>query len=293
MRKIIFLFAIGLLLLLGCVQQKPLPSNQSNQSNFTALPTFNGTGTINITIPPGFDVKDFCKKDADCVRQAKCCDCGLGEYVNRFHLENMNCTGPQCLCPIALSRGECRENKCVAVALNATTPFDPTRDFYFRAEEPGKCGTEIKPARELVKFGTRLNGSIKTANPCYTVKAELIKGEEDFVILNLTTIPLQTFAACATCSATIPWLADIYNYQGDLEVYYDGRKVLSDLDVFCGWNIGECSADGDCKAGGCYKEVCQSRENIQIFTNCDPRDCYDSSKYNTQCGCVNGRCSWR
>jgi len=69
----------------------------------------------NTTVPPGYEVKDFCKKDADCVRLNKCCDCGLGEYVNIYHQENPACTGPRCLCPIALSKGECQNNSCIAV----------------------------------------------------------------------------------------------------------------------------------------------------------------------------------
>jgi len=65
--------------------------------------------------PPGYEAKDYCRKDSDCVRQNKCCDCGLGEYVNTYHLNASECNGPRCLCPIALSKGVCRENACTAV----------------------------------------------------------------------------------------------------------------------------------------------------------------------------------
>jgi len=65
--------------------------------------------------PPGYGVKDYCQKDSDCVRLNKCCDCGLGEYVNIYN-QGPECTGPRCLCPIAISHGGCQENKCVAVS---------------------------------------------------------------------------------------------------------------------------------------------------------------------------------
>jgi len=85
------------LLMLGCIQV-------STVNNITI-------------IPPGYEVKDYCVKDSDCVRQNKCCDCGLGDYVNRYNLDNPNCTGPRCMCPIALSEGVCNSSRCAAVAV--------------------------------------------------------------------------------------------------------------------------------------------------------------------------------
>ncbi len=81
------------LLAIGCIQAPPVPP----------------------IIPPGYEVKDYCEKDADCVRQNKCCDCGLGEYVNTYHLNASECNGPRCLCAMALSKGVCQEHRCVGV----------------------------------------------------------------------------------------------------------------------------------------------------------------------------------
>jgi len=296
MRMKILLVAVVSLFLLGCIEtQQPAGNvtnitNQSNITNITIPPGGNVTNITNATVPPGYEVKDFCEKDSDCVRQKKCCDCGLGEYVNIYNVDDPECKGPQCLCPIMLSRGECDENKCVAVQLNSTQEFNESRDFYFRSENAA-CGSEKKPIKQMVEFGIKLNGSIGTPNPCYGLKADLIPGSEVY-ILNLTTAPYQTFAACTTCKGSISWIADIYNYQGKIQVYYDGRLVLSDLDVFCGWNLGECNSDQDCYTSGCYREVCQSRQSIQVFTNCDPRDCYDSRNHGLGCGCVDSRCAW-
>jgi len=104
--KSFLLFIILGLLVVGCIQTAP-PGN-----NTTITPPGNNTTAI----PPGYEVKDFCKSDGDCVRLNRCCDCGLGEYVNAYNQQNPECTGPQCMCPIALSKGVCQDNKCVAVA---------------------------------------------------------------------------------------------------------------------------------------------------------------------------------
>ena len=66
-------------------------------------------------IPPGYEVKDYCEKDNDCVRLKSCCDCGYGKYVNIYN-QGEECTGLVCKCAIANSYGKCQNNKCVAVA---------------------------------------------------------------------------------------------------------------------------------------------------------------------------------
>ncbi|MFH0884621.1 MAG: eight-cysteine-cluster domain-containing protein [Candidatus Micrarchaeota archaeon] len=116
--KTLACLVILVLVVAGCIQPPPPAAN--NSTNIT--PPANNTTSV----PPGFEVKDYCQKDSDCIRLNKCCDCGLGEYVNTYNQENPECTGPQCKCAIALSHGECQTNRCVAVAGegNATEPGD-------------------------------------------------------------------------------------------------------------------------------------------------------------------------
>ncbi len=65
-------------------------------------------------------------------------------------------------------------------------------------------------------------------------------------------------------------------------------------EAFCGRSTGgSCSADSDCKRGGCSREVCQSVDEETLITSCRWRDCYDPKKYNLRCGCVNGACEWK
>ena len=116
MKAILAIALILGLLAAGCIQ----PPGTGN--NTTVAPPANNTTSV----PPGYDVKDYCEEDGDCVRLNKCCDCGLGEYVNAYNQENPECTGPQCKCAVALSHGECQDNKCVAVAGGGNEPGNGT-----------------------------------------------------------------------------------------------------------------------------------------------------------------------
>ena len=49
-----------------------------------------------------------------------------------------------------------------------------------------------------------------------------------------------------------------------------------------------CSADGDCKKGGCSSEVCSAEEGV--ITTCDVP--LISLPGDTECGCVEGQCQW-
>ena len=77
------------------------------------------------TYPSGYDAKDYCLKDSDCVRLSKCCDCGIGEFVNSYHQEIPDCPGPRCLCPTSLSVGACQDNTCVAIGLVPCDALNP------------------------------------------------------------------------------------------------------------------------------------------------------------------------
>ncbi len=87
-------------------------------------------------IPPGYEVKDYCQKDSDCVRLNSCCDCGLGLYVNTYNQNETECTGPRCMCAIANSYGKCQSNKCVAIANTTGQGFCGTSTY-------GACDSNI------------------------------------------------------------------------------------------------------------------------------------------------------
>lgn len=291
MRRILAFLVFGLLLFHGCTQSKPAPqANATNQSNYTAPPALPSNVTGNSTVPPGYEVKDYCVQDSDCVRQQECCDCGLGEYVNIYNVEAPVCTPPQCACPMMRSSGACQGNRCVAV------PYNESGDiFFFRSNASGGCGYgEILPTKTITKRGTNLSGSIQTPNPCYAVEANLTSGINGTYVIRITTKPLVTFAACVQCTGDVPWFADIMGYNGSIEVYYGDRKVYSDIDRFCGWSSGKCGQDSDCVSSGCFHEVCQSRGDPPTVTNCDDnRDCYNQGAYGVYCGCASGRCGWK
>ncbi len=105
----------------GCVLELPAGNNTNTSGNNSTI------------IPPGYTVKDYCERDSDCYRQVKCCDCGLGEYVNKYNLDNPICTSPRCLCPISDTIGKCAGNRCIATPAMPITPDNESK-------KPGFCG---------------------------------------------------------------------------------------------------------------------------------------------------------
>lgn len=62
---------------------------------------------------------------------------------------------------------------------------------------------------------------------------------------------------------------------------------------FCGSSsYGGCSSDSDCLRGGCSGQYCQSRAETGLITTCEYKECYDTDRYNVQCGCIKGQCQW-
>jgi len=62
---------------------------------------------------------------------------------------------------------------------------------------------------------------------------------------------------------------------------------------FCGSSsYGSCNIDSDCRAGGCSGQLCRSNSEDPMVTICDYKECYDASKYNLECGCVDSKCQW-
>ena len=116
-RIVLLALAIGFLILgPGCVN--------SDQSG-------NTSGTNITTYPPGYEAADYCERDSDCYRQIKCCDCGDGEYVNKYHLATPSCAGPKCLCPISDTKGACNSHKCMAVPQTPPVPDNTTKKAGF------------------------------------------------------------------------------------------------------------------------------------------------------------------
>lgn len=63
---------------------------------------------------------------------------------------------------------------------------------------------------------------------------------------------------------------------------------------FCGISTnGQCFEDSDCIVGGCSNQVCQSKNEEPIITNCEWKDCYRSVDYGVECKCLDGKCQWR
>ncbi len=62
---------------------------------------------------------------------------------------------------------------------------------------------------------------------------------------------------------------------------------------FCGSSSYEsCNINSDCKMGGCSNQLCRSKSGDPVVTICDYKECYDSDKYNLECGCVDSKCQW-
>lgn len=87
----------------------------------------------------------YCKTDLDCVRQASCCDCDLGDYVNRYHYKPINCEFT-CECITIPSRGVCQNNACIPVidelVCEKHTDFDQDFCYYeaaIRNEDISLC----------------------------------------------------------------------------------------------------------------------------------------------------------
>lgn len=239
------------------------------------------------TVPPGYEAKDYCKANSDCVRLNKCCDCGEGEYVNKYNQVEVICGEPRCMCPIALSHGECHSNKCVAVTGSAEPP--PEENIVFSGSH-GECGSQIMPIRLDTSTGMKLSGSISAPNPCYKVVGTVSKTDSLWKLMLTTEKAPSGTDYCPTCSGTIAWTADISGYSGTVEVYYNGKKVFPDKAGFCGWATNAtCNTNSDCMTGGCSG---QGKGEEPVITTCEYSECYNAAAFGVGCGCVAGKCQW-
>jgi len=283
--KTLAYLAILVLAIAGCVQTPPPASN--NTTNIT--PPANNTTAV----PPGYEVKDYCQKDGDCVRLNSCCDCGLGVYVNTYNQKPECPPGePVCKCAIAPSKGVCESARCVAVADNpSVTPPEVAMSFHYGQ---GECGPEVAPVRVETEDGIMLSGAVGEGSVCRTAIAEFTR-VDDYYVLNISTRAIPGVAACIMCIGAIPWEANITGYDGLVEVYYNGRKVLpASAAGFCGTSTNyACSNDSDCITGGCSGQVCQAAAEPPVITTCEYRECYSAQAYGVGCGCHSGKCRWQ
>ncbi len=279
MRGIYVLALILGLLIAGCVQ--PPPPTGNNTTNGT-------TGNNSTFIPPGYEVKDYCEKDSDCVRLNKCCDCGLGEYVNKYNQQPECPPGqPRCMCAIALSEGKCDGNVCIAVGV----PVQGASLTFHGGQ--GQCGDEVAPQRTDTDDTIMFSGAVGNGSVCRTVSGVLFEANGSYV-LDITTRAETGIDTCINCLGAIPWEANITGYNGEVKVYYDGRKVYPETAGFCGWSTnGTCASDEDCVVGGCSEQVCQSINETPVITTCIYAACYNAQAYNLSCNCVSKKCMWQ
>ncbi len=244
--KLLLSFIILAVLLAGCTQTQP-PINNTNNSNITVPPTNNS----NSSIPPGYEVTDYCQVDSDCVRLNSCCDCGFGTYVNIYNQQAQCIRKPRCMCPIALSKGVCINNKCAAKAAgiieqNQTTAQTVSLTFH---ADPGMCSNEIAPQRQDSGNQISLNGSMGAPNVCRTLEANLSLEGNNF-ILRIDSRAIPGVAACIDCVGSIPWQANITGYTGPINVQYDGRDVAvnnTQTTIPPGYEVKNyCQFDRDC-----------------------------------------------
>jgi eight-cysteine-cluster-containing protein len=273
-----------------------IPSTGKCESNkCVAVPVEEPPPANNTTgIPPGYEVKDYCKADTDCVRLNKCCDCGIGEYVNQYHQVEPLCTGPQCGCPIQLSHGECQDNKCTAVA-DDIEPQPPIEEKVSIFSGHGECGSPKNPESYNTESGLTFRGRVGAANPCRSASVivkKIMTPDDHYYVLNVTTKPTDA-EICVQCTGYVPWEINITGYWGRVDIYYGSQKVFPDKAGFCGWSTGgSCSTDADCWEGGCSGQVCQGKDEEPVITTCEWKDCYDNNKLGLDCGCIAGKCQW-
>lgn len=62
---------------------------------------------------------------------------------------------------------------------------------------------------------------------------------------------------------------------------------------FCGISTnGTCESDLECIETGCSGSTCQSKNEEEMMTTCEWKECYDNEKYGLSCQCIEGKCTW-
>ncbi len=90
-----------------------------NACSACADPDVYGYAPGECVVPATVDER-YCTSDDQCVRQQRCCDCGVGEWVNEKYYREIECEYT-CKCAAFLSEGQCIDNQCTGVAVDATS----------------------------------------------------------------------------------------------------------------------------------------------------------------------------
>ena len=69
--------------------------------------------------------------------------------------------------------------------------------------------------------------------------------------------------------------------------------LMSNKSEFCGEStLAYCSTDENCFETGCSSEVCASKSQSVITTDCVWRTCYNEEMYGLSCQCISNQCQW-
>ncbi len=70
-------------------------------------------------------------------------------------------------------------------------------------------------------------------------------------------------------------------------------NILGKAVDYCGFSTnGTCSVDVDCMVSGCNHEVCQSRSETPVVTQCSDKECFSALDYGMECQCWYNHCRW-
>jgi len=77
------------------------------------------------------------------------------------------------------------------------------------------------------------------------------------------------------------------------EINWRCTGLMPPNEDFCGTSTeGVCDSDSDCVTDGCSGQVCRSKSEESVITNCVALECHDNEKYGLECGCFSGKCKW-
>ncbi|MCB9803193.1 eight-cysteine-cluster domain-containing protein [Candidatus Nomurabacteria bacterium] len=72
----------------------------------------------------------------------------------------------------------------------------------------------------------------------------------------------------------------------------DVEPIIQNKD-FCGTStFGFCQQEADCIVAGCSGQICGSRFEEKMSSDCQWKECYDKTDYGLVCGCLKQKCQW-
>ncbi|VVB53619.1 Uncharacterised protein [uncultured archaeon] len=114
------------------------------------------------------------------------------------------------------------------------------------------------------------------------------------ILVNETAAGQAVYCVLADGRVCEEW--SFYISNGRSCVPLGGRNDTSSVNKtggFCGRSTeGACRIDGDCVAGGCSGQICQSKNDEPLVSTCEYRECYNAAAYGLGCRCENNSCRW-